>query len=72
VLVIGDDRVDPGGRPGLVPCRRAAVGEASFDDLEPHPVAGVQGYAESLGDLGQLGRDDELVSVNRPGWRRGS
>ena len=39
-----------------------------LDDLEPHPVADMERYAEPLGDRGQFWCDDQLVGVV---WRRG-
>ena len=35
----------------------------SVDDLEADAVTGVQGYAESFGDLGEFGCDDLLVGT---------
>ena len=59
-LVVGEG-TGPHRWPGLA-VSRAVVGQAFLDDLEPHPVADVEGYAELLGDLGQFWCDDQLVA----------
>jgi hypothetical protein len=61
-LVVGDDGAGSHRWPGLA-VSRAVVGQAFLDDLEPHPVADVERYAEPLGDLGQFWCDDQLVGM---------
>jgi hypothetical protein len=65
VLVVSDDQPDPGRWPRLASPRTVAANPATFDDLEPNPVTGMQGYAESFGDLGQ-GADDARTQHDPP------
>jgi len=63
VVVVGDDRVDPGVRPRLASGRTVVADAATLNDSKRTPSPVRRGYAEAFGDGGQLWSDARLVHV---------